>query len=223
MKYFGRIFTVFITIVMIVGWHASYFLIDKNESYRFLITNGFMKYDFIYTPLLLPFFWWLGKKYDEAKFYSEKDALTEVYNRRFVLKIFPNLLEQADRNKEKLSVFVVDIDNFKKINDTYGHDVGDAVIRGISDSLLKNTRKSDLVTRWGGDEFLVIMPHSDEMCPSLLLQHMDKDLKDSSNRLGINISVSIGKSTYPENAIRLDDLIRFADKSMYELKSAKNR
>jgi len=222
-KHFGRIFTPLIAIIVIVAWHASYFLINKNASYIFLIKHDFLKYDFIYTPLILPFFWWMGKKYDEAKFYSDRDPLTSLHNRRFIFEVLPALLEKADKNKEKLSVFVVDIDNFKKINDTYGHEVGDAVLRDVSHSLLKNARRRDLIARWGGDEFLVIMPHTKHESKSHLSSwdDIDKNLKAYCGDSVINISVSIGNSIYPENGKSPNDLIRIADQRMYALKSAK--
>lgn len=92
---------------------------------------------------------WLGKKYDEAKFYSEKDPLTEVYNRRFIIKSFPKILNKVNRNNENLSLFVIDIDDFKKINDTYGHEIGDSVIRGIAKAFLNNTRRTDVIALLG--------------------------------------------------------------------------
>lgn len=221
MRYSGRIITPLIAVFIIVAWHVSYFLIDKNAAYMFLIQNGFVKYDFIYTPLILPFFWWIGKKYDEAKFYSERDPLTSLYNRRFVFNVFPDLLEKADKDTKKLSVFVVDIDNFKEINDTYGHEIGDAVIQCVSNSLLQNTSRSDLVARWGGDEFLVItfnIWHGS--CMSFLLD-IDKNFREQYGVLETNISVSIGNSVYPENAKVPNDLIRIADERMYALKLRK--
>lgn len=221
MRYFGRIVTPLIAIFIIAAWHSSYFLIAKNASYIFFIQNGFLKYDFIYAPLILPFFWWVGKKYDEAKFYSERDPLTSLYNRRFVFKVFPDLLEKVDKTTEKLRVFVVDIDNFKEINDTYGHEIGDAVIQCVANSLLQNTSQSDLVARWGGDEFLVLTFNTWHESNTSLLADIDKNFREPSGGIGINISVSIGNSVYPDNARVPNDLIRIADERMYALKLAK--
>lgn len=221
MKYYGRVSVTLIAIFVIVAWHASYFLIGQNSAYTFLIKDGFLKYDFIYTPLILPFFWFMGKKYDEARFYSERDPLTSLYNRRFVFRVFPELLMKADRNQGILNIFIVDIDNFKKINDTYGHELGDDVIRDVSNALLQSTSPSDLIARWGGDEFLVIMPRTGHGLNLSLPIDIDKDLSESARRVGVKITVSIGISTYPENAKIPNELIRIADERMYELKSGK--
>jgi diguanylate cyclase (GGDEF)-like protein len=165
--------------------------------------------------------WWLGKKYDEAKFYSEKDPLSQVYNRRFVMKLFSKLLAKVNRKNEKLTLFVLDIDNFKEINDTFGHEIGDSVITEIAKGLTMLTRKTDVVARWGGDEFIVIMPYSDEANPDLLVERINHHLEDVSQKLGMTITISIGQSAYPDNAKNLVDLIRIADKRMYERKFGK--
>lgn len=188
-----------------------------------MFEKGLYIWDFVFIPLLSPFFWWLGFQYDKAKFLAEKDFLTEVYNRRFVYEFFPKLLAKVDKNKEKLSVFVLDIDDFKEINDTRGHEVGDSVIQSISNIILKNTRKGDLLARWGGDEFLLITIYTDNMCPSLLIERIETHLRNVSTNLGANISVSIGHSTYPSesNPRNLDGLIKRADHNMYEMKALK--
>jgi diguanylate cyclase (GGDEF)-like protein len=165
--------------------------------------------------------WWLGKKYDEAKFYSEKDPLSQVYNRRFVLKLFSKLLTKVNNKNEKLSIFVLDIDNFKEINDTFGHEIGDNVIAEIAKSLTNLTRKTDIVARWGGDEFLVILPFSDGSNQNSLVDRINTQLEEVSQKLGIAITTSIGQSIYPDHAKNLVDLLKFADKQMYENKFAK--
>ncbi len=165
--------------------------------------------------------WWLGMKYDEAKFYSEKDPLTGVYNRRFVIKLFKKLLARVKKRKGNLSLFVIDINNFKNINDSHGHEVGDTVIFEIAKAFSKSIRKTDIVARWGGDEFLVIMPYSDDATPTNVMERVWEDLEEASEKLEVPISISIGKSVYPENADNLVELIRIADKQMYERKFAK--
>lgn len=94
-------------------------------------------------------------QYDKAKYFSEKDTLTGVYNRRFVEAIFPKLLAQVERKNEQLSLSIVDCNDFKPINDTYGHKIGDEVLITLSSLLAGEIRKSDIVARWGGDEFLI--------------------------------------------------------------------
>jgi diguanylate cyclase (GGDEF)-like protein len=211
MKYTGRIAIVTVTLVFII----------IIRGYGFLYLN--------YSPIKFPLigiiiiliFWWLGKQYDMVKFLSDKDALTKIYNRRYVIHTFPKLLALVDRKDEKLSLFLMDIDNFKMINDTYGHETGDKVLQHFSNLLLINTSKSDIVARWAGDEFLIISPFTDEKGQDIMIKRINKELKKSSETLKIDLSVSIGTSEYPNDAKTLDVLLNIADQSMYKLKFQK--
>lgn len=162
--------------------------------------------------------WWLGKQYDLAKYYSQTDPLTEMYNRRFIVQTFPKLISAAERKNESLFVFVVDIDDFKGINDTYGHEMGDKVLQHVSNTLIRSTRKTDIIARWGGDEFLIIIPSSDRKASESLLRRINGELKNSSQEVGIDVSISIGSSQYPEDANNLDEMIKKADYNMYQFK-----
>ncbi|QJD86004.1 GGDEF domain-containing protein [Cohnella herbarum] len=187
---------------------------------------GYLYYDY---PLFnLPYFgivsvmicWWLGSQYDKVKFYSEKDILTSVHNRRFVLQTIPKLLVRMDKRNEKLNLFLIDVDDFKKINDTYGHETGDKVLRYLSNILVSNTTKKDIVARWAGDEFLIISPSSVAKSPDAIIKRINDALKKLSEEINIEVSVSIGAAIYPNEAGTLDALLHAADCKMYEMKSS---
>jgi diguanylate cyclase (GGDEF)-like protein len=211
MKYTGRIAIVTIALVFIV----------LARVYGMIYLN--------YSPINFPFFgmfillifWWLGKQYDTVKFLSVKDVLTKLYNRRYVIHAFPKLSVLVDRKVEKLSLFLIDLDNFKMINDTYGHERGDKVLQHLSNVLLIITSKSDIVARWAGDEFLIISPFTDEKDKEIINKRIHKELKKSFEELKIDITVSIGTSEYPKDAKTLDVLLNIADQNMYKIKSQK--
>ncbi|MEW9671347.1 GGDEF domain-containing protein [Ammoniphilus sp. 3BR4] len=138
MGFTGRIGLLIFTVVSFVVWHFAHGL-------RFDIFNVFLM---IFFGILS---WVLGIQYDKAKYFSEKDTLTRVYNRRFVEAIFPKILAQVERNNEQLSLSIIDCNDFKPINDTYGHKIGDEVLITLSSLLSGEIRKSDIVARWGGD------------------------------------------------------------------------
>jgi diguanylate cyclase (GGDEF)-like protein len=211
MKYTGRITIVLVALVLIIVIRVYGMLYYNYPPHRFPF--------FGVTILLI--FWWLGKKYDMVKFLSERDALTKIYNRRYVVHTFPKLSVLVDRKGEKLSLFLIDIDNFKLINDTYGHDTGDKVLQHFSNLLLKNTGGSDIVARLSGDEFLIIAPFIDEKGKDGMIKQLNKELKKASEELHIDIAVSIGTSEYPRDAKTLDVLIDIADQNMYKQKHQK--
>ncbi|MBP2644501.1 MAG: diguanylate cyclase [Firmicutes bacterium] len=162
--------------------------------------------------------WWMGNQYDKAKFYSEKDSLTGLYNRRFIDKLFPTLLAQMDRRKAKLSISILDCDNFKVINDMYGHKKGDLVLQEFSSLLLSKTRKSDIVVRWGGDEFLIVAPFADEKHTEVIIGRYTHALQELSSKLQLEISCSSGYAIYPTDAKDMESLIQIADRKMYNHK-----
>jgi len=177
---------------------------------------------YILTSLSISLFF--GKQYDKAKYYAEKDTLTGAYNRRFLLRIFPKLLAMVDRNNEQLSLLLVDVNDFKKINDTYGHSTGDKVLQSISRVLQTTTRQSDIVVRWGGDEFLIITPYVDKNSSLSLIKRIESKLDTVSDiDLNIDIFITTGVATYPENGKNLDDLIRIADEKMYTFKKERDQ
>ncbi|WP_379969195.1 GGDEF domain-containing protein [Ectobacillus sp. sgz5001026] len=212
MKYNGRITGL---VVMIV-------VIQALREYGVLYYN-YPPYGFPFISLgLAPVFWWLGKQYDMVKFLSENDPLTKIYNRRYIYRIFPKISVLMDRKNEKLILFFVDINNFKIINDKDGHEIGDEVLKHLSNLLVKITRKKDIVARLAGDEFIIITPFIEINGMDRIINHINNELRKLSEELNIDISVSIGTSVYPNDAKTLDGLLSIADQNMYKQKSLKD-
>lgn len=211
MKYKERIIVVIVMLVLILG----------IRGYAILYYN--------YPPLAFPFFglfillvfWWLGKRYDLVKFHSENDMLTKIFNRRYVFHTFPKLAALMDRKDEKLIVFYFDIDDFKMINDRYGHETGDHVLKHFANLLVRTTSKRDIVARLAGDEFIIIAPFADEKGQDILINQINHELRQLFKEQNIEITVSIGTSVYPNDANTLDGLLNRADQNMYKHKSNK--
>ena len=209
MRYTGRITTLTVTAVV--------FLIIRIWAYY--------QYDYPLTaPPILAIIcfvttWWLGKQYDKAKYYSENDALTGLYNRRFVDNVLPMLLAQMDRRNVKLSIAILDCNNFKAINDNFGHKKGDLILQDFAAILASSVRKSDIVARWGGDEFLIVAPYADKKDVEVIVTRIKNELRELSKKLQVEISVSVGFAVFPDNTRNLDDLITIADTAMYNLKN----
>lgn len=172
----------------------------------------------VFISVLGAFGWFLGKRFDKMKYLSEKDILTEIYNRRFILGTFPKLISLTERKREKLVVLLIDIDNFKSINDQFSHEMGDQVLRQLSGVLLRIVRKSDFVVRWGGDEFLIVLPCTTESAVELVQDRLHNELRGLSGQLAVKVSVSMGHAIYPAEGDNLGDLLKIADQRMYNLK-----
>ena len=165
--------------------------------------------------------WWLGLQYDRARYFSHKDALTGTYNRRFLSVLFPRLQAKADRNHSKVSVLMLDADQFKSINDVYGHKVGDAAMKHIAEVLFDEVRHGDFIARMGGDEFLILAPDTDSISVKAFAMRIESGLEAQTlHGMEEVVSVSIGTATYPDDAKNFDDLLRVADRRMYERKAA---
>ncbi|MEA3319751.1 MAG: GGDEF domain-containing protein [Bacillota bacterium] len=212
MKYTGRI----------VGSLSLFLLHFVYIFYYYFRDKSVEPLDLYSYPVLILFGYWAGKQYDKVRFFSEKDELTGIYNRRYVMNTYEKITSLAERTNSKLFVLVVDCDNFKTINDTYGHHRGDMVLTMISEILANTTRKSDIVARWGGDEFLIIGHYHEETGIGAVLKKLEDKLENLSNQLKIPVKVSIGSAIYPNQSRDLFELIKIADDKMYQIKSSKN-
>jgi diguanylate cyclase (GGDEF)-like protein len=159
---------------------------------------------------------------------AAKDPLTDLYNRRFGLQRMREEYSRALRNKAPLGIAMLDIDFFKAINDTYGHLVGDKVIVEISKTIKSTLRQGDIAIRYGGEEFMLILPGASLRDCKILaerIRRLIEDLVVTHLQYQIRCTISIGISSYPEyNVKKIEDLIECADKGLYTAKQAgKNR
>jgi diguanylate cyclase (GGDEF)-like protein/PAS domain S-box-containing protein len=161
---------------------------------------------------------------EELRIFSITDSLTGLYNRRHFYSLAQKDLERAVRNKIPFCVLLIDIDQFKKYNDAYGHHGGDLILREIA-ILMRNTfRLMDSCFRFGGEEFLVLLPETDtdgariasERFRSLLAE---KEIYLAPSDIPVKVTASIGIAQYREGCT-VDDIVRFADLSMYAAKNA---
>ncbi len=149
------------------------------------------------------------------------DPLTGLYNRRSFNKALRRTWEHADRYTEPLSLLMIDIDKFKAINDTYGHPAGDEVIKAVAQTILSATRKVDVVSRIGGEEFAVLLPNSSNKSSFVTAERIRKAMKKNpvpSGKKKISVTVSVGIATFPDNARLPDSLMKVADKALYAAK-----
>jgi len=162
---------------------------------------------------------------NEIREASIRDYLTGLYNRRYLYEIGNNLHSNAVRDNLAIAVGMVDIDYFKKINDTYGHDVGDIALKHVANLLTEQVRNTDIVSRCGGEEFCVILTNVDRQRALLVFGKIRKVIEKSEIQADgklIKLTISCGVCTAIQNS--LEGMIKKADEMLYEAKeSGRNR
>ena len=163
----------------------------------------------------------LIKQKDILDYQAHYDSLTELPNRMLFNDRLGQGLAKAKRNKRNLALLFIDLDHFKQINDSLGHDIGDEFLKMVAHRLKGNIRKEDTLARLGGDEFTIIMEDLVSVQKSSLLgQKILEILEEPFNIAGriLYISCSIGISLYPQDGETVDDLLKYADTAMYKAK-----
>jgi diguanylate cyclase (GGDEF)-like protein len=162
------------------------------------------------------------KLFQETQRLAITDGLTGIYNARFFYDELEKEIARSERYSTPFSLALFDIDDFKLINDTYGHQAGDEVLRDVADMIMKASRKSDIVARYGGEEFISILPNTSK---EEAYKHSCriKEAVEGKNYLGENsvrLTISGGISTFPGDAEDAKSLLYASDMALYKAKAA---
>jgi diguanylate cyclase (GGDEF)-like protein/PAS domain S-box-containing protein len=144
-----------------------------------------------------------------------RDALTGLYNRRYFNDRLEEEIAQAQRNRYTLALLLCDLDHFKTINDSQGHHAGDEVLRTVTKSIQESTRGTDLVFRWGGDEFVVLLSNTTREGILIATNRIRNGIRKIKEQARIDLDLSIGVALYPEHGRTVDELIHLADRALY--------
>ncbi len=163
-----------------------------------------------------------AKDYDYQYKLATIDGLTELYNHRYFQDALRKQMDIARRYEQHFSLIIIDIDFFKKFNDTYGHQAGDAVLRQVAQTLKQNSRATDYVCRYGGEEMSIILPNTSAEDALYNANRICKAIAEKPFRLTpvdtVQVTISLGVATFPDNAQTPQDLIEWADKGLYYAK-----
>ena len=161
----------------------------------------------------------IKKRLDQLKAEAVIDELTGVYNRRFMESQLVAKLGEAWRYHHPFSFMILDLDHFKRVNDTLGHPFGDLVLRETAMLMRRMIRKEDIVARYGGEEFAMILPHTDRAGVAVLGERVRRAIAEQSFTQGDRqhqVTISIGAATYPRDETEsVEELVHFADQRLY--------
>lgn len=164
----------------------------------------------------------LARSRNELERQALTDPMTKLYNRRYLAEITQHMLGLMRRSSSELSVIMLDIDKFKNVNDTYGHQVGDDVIIKLAETLQKHTRKSDVICRLGGEEFLVLLPETDikgaMQVAETLRSEVEQLLLTLADEIELRFTISLGVSKVAVDEENFDSAMTRADTALYEAK-----
>jgi diguanylate cyclase (GGDEF)-like protein len=166
--------------------------------------------------------------YDHERKKAIMDGLTETYNHRFFQEMLDNKIAEAERNREPVSLLMIDLDNFKTINDQFGHQNGDMILREVGGLMKDRIRSSDILARYGGEEFAIILPKTNTVDGCNLAETLRVAIENkvfvSPDDIKFRITVSIGVAEFGTHAHNKKDLISAADRGLYSAKKrGKNR
>ncbi len=166
----------------------------------------------------------LRRKVSELQRFSMRDALTGVFNRGYFDDMLPVELERSKRYGHPLSLLLIDADHFKQFNDRFGHQEGDRILTLLSATLTRTVRAADLVCRYGGEEFAVILPHTERGVATRLAERIRGAVEaaghDVTPRLPRPLTVTLGVATFPAESTDAEGLIAVADRRLYAGKAA---
>jgi len=159
---------------------------------------------------------------DQLRDSSLRDGMTGLYNRRFLEEFIDKVMNQTMRDGGSFTVLMIDIDFFKLVNDNYGHDAGDIVIKGLSSILQDSIRAADLAIRYGGEEFVILLRNADSDGALAVAQKIKNTFSDTKFDLGSEViqkTLSIGLATFPSDEDSIWKVIKYADTALYEAKN----
>ena len=161
----------------------------------------------------------LNRQLEDVLEAAQKDPLTGLYNRAYFESAVRRRVEFAHRRTDTVAVALIDVDRFKEVNDTQGHGMGDLALQQIARLLASQGRETDVIARYGGDEFSLLMPGTSAEA-ALIVADRIRHLVEAQNVAGIPLTLSIGIATCPMDATSLPALIELADEAMYRAKDA---
>ena len=177
---------------------------------------------FAFTLSILAKYIMKSRDFDYQYKLATIDGLTELYNHRYFQDTLRKQMDIARRYEQHLSLIICDIDFFKKFNDTYGHQAGDAVLRQVAQTLKNNSRVTDSVCRYGGEEMSIILPNTNAEEALMLANRICSAVSEKPFHLTpvdtAEVTISLGVATFPDNAQTPQDLIEWADKGLYYAK-----
>jgi len=160
----------------------------------------------------------------DLEYYATRDPLTDLYNQRMFWELLGNEVGRAERHHQEFGVMVLDMDNFKTVNDRYGHPFGDALLQAFASLLHQAVRQGDIIVRYGGDEFAIVLPEAGESQAYEVAQRiaelLEKFTMDTPDGARIKSTTSIGIAIFPEHGDNPRDLFLVADNMMYKAKKA---
>jgi diguanylate cyclase (GGDEF)-like protein len=162
----------------------------------------------------------LKRALDEEKQLSRTDTVTKIANGRLFLEMTDAELQKLRRYNHAFTVAYMDLDNFKEVNDRFGHNAGDELLRLVAETLRKNIRSADVVARLGGDEFGVLFPETDNGPAHVVVNKLLRGLKAAARESACPVTFSIGVMTFKNAPASLNEVIKLADDIMYSVKSS---
>ena len=149
------------------------------------------------------------------------DPLTELYNRNFIRRVFDDELRQGREDGASVGVLILDLDHFKRVNDTYGHGVGDEVLKRVAQRIRRSIRRDDYAARWGGEEFLILLPDSNIDGTRVVAEKVSAAIKGQPiGEASLKVTTSIGLACFPDHGDNPATLLKRADQALYAAKAA---
>lgn len=210
------------------GWNSYVVGITYNENvmaadlkeHQYLFAINILLMLIFFAAFIVVIIYLLNK----FEYQANHDKLTGLANRKLFFDEFDKIKETASKLNKKAAVVFIDVDKFKKINDNYGHNVGDQVLEKIASRISNSLKENDVLARLGGDEFILALSNLDSKTEvSKIVERLVNNFKEPLVIEGkkIKVSISAGFSIYPDDGSELDELIKVSDSSMYEAKRAK--
>ena len=165
----------------------------------------------------------INKLRDELQEQAIRDSLTNAYNRRYLSEFLDKEVARAERENTPVTVVIMDMDNFKQFNDTYGHKCGDLILQSITKFLNEHSRRGDVVCRYGGEEFVILMPNATLETGFERAEMWRQDFSESSieyEGMKLSATFSAGVATFPQHGATGDAILQAADKALYQSKDA---
>lgn len=165
----------------------------------------------------------LRSNYQKSISMAVTDALTGLYNRHYLDTHLANMVQSALDNNKPLALMIMDMDHFKQVNDTHGHDAGDMVLKQLAGIIINTVRSSDLAARFGGEEFIVLMPETDEQAALTTASRLREQVEATPFKINaqgetISKTISIGVATLRPSGDKVEELVKRADTALYEAK-----